>query len=274
MSELQNANEDLQDDFVEDAEFEEVEESAESETPTSDLATDSDEQHEENAQKINQDAVNEAINKQHRKYQEEKRQRLELEKRLAEFEKQSGQQPQLEEVPPIPDYYDDDYDAKLKRRDEIIQRNAQAVAQQQWLQQQKQAQDYQQQQQRQAELTQKVEAYAGRAKKLGVDRAELQNAGELIASYGLNEEVTLAILEDEQGPLITKYLASNPLELSSVVGMTPLQAVLHIERHVKSKAAGLKPRTSNTPPPADRLNSGRADPEAGQLKYAKGGKFE
>lgn len=274
MSELQNANDDLQDDFVEDAEFEEVEESAESEIATSELATDSDEQHEENAQKINQDAVNEAINKQHRKYQEEKRQRQELEKRLAEYEKQSGQQSQLEEVPPIPDYYDDDYDAKLKRRDEIIQRNAQAVAQQQWLQQQKQAQEYQQQQQRQAELTQKVETYAGRAKKLGVDRAELQNAGELIASYGLNEEVTLAILEDDQGPLITKYLASNPMELSSVVGMTPLQAVLYIERNVKSKAAGLKPRTSNTPPPADRLNSGRADPEAGQLKYAKGGKFE
>lgn len=273
MSELQNANDDLQDDFVEDAGYEEVEESAELEE-ASDLATDSDEQHEEKAQKINQDAINEAINKQHRKYKEEERKRLELEKRLAELEKQGGQQSQLEEVPPIPDYYDDDYETKLRRRDEIIQRNAQAIAQQQWVQQQQQAQDYQQQQQRQAELTQKVETYASRAKMLGVDRTELQNAGELIASYGLNEEVTIAILEDEQGPLITKYLASNPLELSSVVGMTPLQAVLYIERNVKSKAAGLKPRTSNTPPPADRLNSGRADPEAGQLKYAKGGKFE
>ena len=267
MSELQN------DEYVEELDSDNVE--AEEIEESSDLATDSDGEHEEKPddseqKQVNQDAVNEAINRQHRKYQEEKRRADELEQRLTQL------QPK-EEAPQLldrPDPFDDDYDTKLTAYEQSIRQAAQYdYAQKQQLQvsQQQQADK---QREMQADLTVKAESYANKAKEYGIKPEELQQAGQLVASYGLSEDVAMFILEDAQGPLITKHLATNHADAEAIIGMNPMQAAMYIERTIKPKTAALKPKKTNAPNPAVKINGSGGDKDTGKYKFSGNAKFE
>ena len=79
---------------------------------------------------------------------------------------------------------------------------------------------------------------------------------------------------DPDGPLITKYLATNPVELQEVVGMSPIQAALHIERSIKPKATQLRPRKSTTPNPPKSVEGASADSDLGRYPHIKGATIE
>lgn len=222
-------------------------------------------QHEEHSEgdgqrDVNQEAVNAAIAKQHAKYREEQRKNQELQQQLAQLQQQSVEQ--APSVPDIPDRFNFDTDAEyheaIKQRDEaIVERQAWQQNQQQLQAHQNQYQQQQQlaEQQRQAEVAQ---SYAKRVTELKVDQNELAQAAQTVAAYGVGQEVANYIMNDDKGPLLTTHLAKNPALLSEVVNMPPVQAILHIERNVRSKL-DTKPRASKSTPPPKRVQGTAPD---------------
>ncbi len=242
----------------------------------SDLATENVESTTQTTDSADQDKINKVINKKHFEKMEAERRAEAAEAQLAEIEQKrlADMQANIGNIPEMPDPYDDDYESKLKGRDEAIRRNAEYQAQQNLVAQQQQAQQQQQQQQQMQELNTKVESYKQNAVKAGITAQELQEAGNTVAKYQLNDRATMAILGDNDGALITKYLAANPIEIDTLNRMNDFEAALHIERNVRAKAVALKPISSNVPPPPTDVNGNGADPESGKYEYLTGATFE
>ena len=80
----------------------------------------------------------------------------------------------------------------------------------------------------------------------------------------------MALLADEDGPVITKYLAGNMQDAHSLMNMNPVQQAQFIERTIRVKASALKPKTSNTPSPATNLQGNGVDPDASKHPALKG----
>lgn len=198
------------------------------------------------------------INQKHHEVMEERRARIAVEQELANLR---AQQPQAQRpvVPPVPDPYDDNFDQLMRDRDVAIEaakefdlkQHQDQIRQQQ---QQQQAVDEQQQQ-----MVNTAEAYSKRAADLNVSQQELQVAGQTVAAYGISNELTFFILDDDQGPLITTYLARNPEEIEVLNSMNPMQAAVHVATNVKAKATAAKPN-NGAPPPAETLGGGGATP--------------
>ena len=203
----------------------------------------------EEQQAIFNDQIGKKVAKQReaeRVAEEERQKREELEARLAKLE-DSGRP----EIPPIPDPFDDDFEAKVKARDEALLKSALYDAEQQRVAQQKQYQAQQAQQAKLQEMQDKVTAYSGRADKLGIKPEELQAAGNQVAQMGVGEEIAGHILDDEQGPAITMYLAKNPMEVEQIRSMGPLRAAVYIETNIKGKAVAARPKVSTAPAPTE-----------------------
>ena len=266
MSELQN------DEYVEEMESDDVE-AAEVEEP-SDLATDNDGEHDEKPddgeqKQVNQDAINEAINKQHRKYQEEKRRADEAERRLAEMQPKPQAPPMVE----APDPFDDDFDTKQAAYIESIRQQAIFENNQALQQQLSQSQQAAAQREQQASENAKIQTYVDNAKAMSISIEQLEQAGQVVGSYGLSKDVQMFIVDDKQGPLITQYLANNHTDAEAIAGMPPLQAAMYIERTIKPKVAALRPRTTNAPNPATKVSGGGGDKDAGKYRFSKGASF-
>ena len=266
MSELQS------DEYVEEVESDNVE-VTEVEEP-SDLATDSDGEHEEKPddgeqKQVNQDAVNEAINKQHRKYQEEKRRADAAEQRLAEM------QPKPQAPTPVdaPDPFDDDYEAKQAAYIESIRQQAVFENNQQLSEQLTQNQQAATQREQQASENAEIQTYVDNAKAMNISIEQLEQAGQVVGNYGIGKDVQMFIVNDEQGPLITQYLATNHADAEAVAGMIPMQAAMYIERTIKPKVAAMKPKTTNAPNPATKVSGGGGDKDAGKYRFSKGAQF-
>jgi len=161
-------------------------------------------------------------------------------------------------VPDMPDPYDENFESLAKQRDEAVQKAAAYDADQRVLQERGEAEALHRQQTQQKAIVDSVTEYSARAIKLGVSKDELQIAGQAVAEYGLSNDITQFILDDEEGPLITTYLAKNPVELDSLRGLTPLQAAVRIASTIKPNAVAMK-KTPGAPPPADIL-SGQGTP--------------
>jgi hypothetical protein len=119
--------------------------------------------------------------------------------------------------------------------------------------QNQQAQIAQEEAQKQQEvLVEKVQSYAQRAKTLGVKAEELQAAGSIVGQFGIEDSLVQYILEDDHGPLITKYLSQNIAMLDNLRNMHPTRAAVMIATEIKANAAALKPRLTNAPDPIRR----------------------
>lgn len=255
MSELQEA------DAVVESNIDQPAESVEPAATGSELAADSpapegEESKGEDSQ--DQDAVQKAINKQHRKFREEQRRANDLQKRLESLE--AKQEPVLTatDIPPIPDSWDENYEAKIKERDEAILRKAKNDA---LLQQQSEfaEREKQEQQRKELETAQKRnDQFLENAKKLGVDNQALISAQQSVIDYGVTPELATALIEDSDGPLMVQHLAANPLELYDLVTANPIVAGLKLAE-VKQKAAALRPKPTSAPTPATTLD-GRGVP--------------
>jgi len=273
MSELEN---EIENEVMED-QVEEVEEVKSEQDEPSDLAPDSETEHEENAEedehRVNQEKIQQVINKKHREMMEAKEEADRLRKQLEQFNSQQKQDA-APEILPAPDPFDDDYDSKIKARDESIQRRAQWEAENA---QRQQAQQRQQEELQRAQVEQvrsQMESYTAKAKSYGITNEELQSAANIVGQSGLSDDIALAILADEEGPLITKYLAANQLEAYDIAQMSPIQAAQYLERKVRPKLAALKPKQSSAPKPPTRTKQVVGDAELGKYKHLGGAKFE
>lgn len=259
---------------IEDQEIDQVEtEETGTVSDGSELASDTGENQEEKTQQA-QEAANKAINKKHFQYKEEERKRLAAEKELqelrAKLEQQTSQRP---EIPPIPDPYDENYEAKVKARDEAIRQVVVYEAKQEVETQRKQQLEEQQRQEQAKQIESMVTTYNQRAKSLGLDVAEVEKAGDTLVQYGVSQDVANFLLSDEDGPLMTKYLAANPLELERIQSMPPMQAAIALNDSVRKQAAGLKPKQTKAPEPPEVLNGGGYQDDQG-MPHIKGAKFE
>lgn len=215
-----------------------------------------------------QKALNEAIGKKVFKQREAERERDRLAKELEELKKQVPKE-RRPEVPDLPDPYaltDDQYRAQQAKRDDALRSAAAYDAKQLALQEQVSRAREQQEQARHTQLREQVGAYAQRATKLGIKPEELQEASHVCGAFGLggDDALTQFILDDDQGPLITKYLAKNPLELEKLVAMPATQAAVRIATFIKDKAVALKPKVNTAPDPVDSPRS------SGSVQKARG----
>lgn len=242
------------------------------------LAPTSEGGHEQNTQvdegAVKQEAINKAINRKHFETQQAKRELEAANVRIQEFENKQREQmaAQVGNIPAMPDAFDDDYEAKMTERDAAIVRQAEFNHAQNAYNNQQVAAQQQAQTAQAQELQVTFTKYQERTKELGIDPNELKAAGDAIMNYGISDGLTMHIVADSDGPLITKYLAANPSELALLSGMNDFQAAIHIET-VKTKAAALKPKTSSAPAPAQNLRGNGVDPNSGKYQNIKGATF-
>jgi len=247
-------------------ETEDQEEQEETPNPDSESATDSgNSAHEKQVEftEEQQKVFNDAVGKKVFKLREKEREAETLRRRLEELEAKIPQQGRPV-VPESPDPFalsDVEYRQKLVQRDQAIREAAAWEAQQQALQWQRQQAQFEQQQRQQERQQAEVMAYADRAKKLGVAAAELQEAGTLVAGYGIDPALVEMILADDHGPLLTKYLAKNQLELERLVQMPVTMAAVRLATDLKAKAVAMKPKVTKTPDPLNQPRNSGVSPK-------------
>jgi hypothetical protein len=157
-------------------------------------------------------------------------------------------------VPPMPeDIWADDYEERVKQRDEAIANRARWETDQQIRQQWEQHQQQQRLEESQKAVETKVKDYSKRATSLGIESNALQIAGNTVAQVGVTDYVAEYILQDESGPAITMYLAKNLGELANMQSMNPMQAAVHIEKRIKPNALRSVKAKTNLPEPTETV---------------------
>lgn len=194
------------------------------------------------------DAALKAVNKKHFLYKEEERKRMALEQELAQLKAQYVKKEP--DIPPMPDYYDPDFDEKVKARDDAIK----SAALTQMQQAQMEAMRYQQEQLAHQEqlkiLKQSEAALISNASKAGITEQELIESAQTLAAYGLSGDIGMALLNDPDGALMINYLGKNADELERIAAMTPYQAGTYIATTVRAKIGQLRPKSTQAPRPA------------------------
>ena len=218
--------------------------------------------------------ANEVFNKQ---YGEKKQLERELEAeraKIAEFEQKRRDElaAQVGDIPPMPDTFDDDFEAKVKQRDDALRAQERYNFSQQAYQEQQQLNQQQAAQAKQQKIQESMVSYSSKATELGIKQDELQAAGNTVAQYGLSDDLVLHILSDSEGPLITKHLAGNPQDGFELASMSPF-AVGQFLDGIKQKAGALKPKTSNAPKPATNLQGNGVDPNLNN-NFVKGAVYD
>lgn len=229
-----------------------------------DLAPDSPAEGEENTTDeadAAQKAVDNAIGKQHFKYRTEQRRADGLQEQLDEANRKLSTAqgaPGDVVIPPIPDTWDDEFEVKIRTRDDAIKRKA-TLEQQSLSNADNQRLTEQQAQRLELERSQELNnRFVENATKLGVTDKVLQASQKVVIDYGISAELATALIEDADGPLMVQHLAANPLDLHDLVNANPIQAGIKLGE-IKVKAAKLKSKPSTTPDPATVLN-GRGAP--------------
>lgn len=184
-----------------------------------------------------------------------KREKEELRRRLEELERNKPQE-QRPNIPQMPDPFDDDYESKVQARDKAILAQAEYDARQRLIEQQQREQAQREQEAKTKSLVDKAQKYTERAKSLGIESSDLQQAGQRLAGH-LSDDLTMFILEDDKGPLMTKFLASNPLELDKISSLDPMRAAIYLETQIKPKAEQLSvKKVTQAPEPVETLSGG------------------
>lgn len=229
---------------------------------SSDEATETDEEQQtpqvefsEDQQKI----LNDLAAKKTKKLREAERRAEEAERKLQQFE--AAQPPQNEIViPEIPDPYDSDFKERLAEREAAIARKAQADYEQKVREDQKVAAAQNANKAQMEAINSQVDAYKQSALKLGITETQLQQAGSVVASVGLRQDVVLEVLKEPEGGLMTMYMAKNPGIIGALNNADSLQ-LGQIYGQIKAKAKQLRKRTSTAPDPVDVLKGNGVAPK-------------
>ena len=229
----------------------------------------------EEKQDKSDDGAQAAINKQHRKYRNEERKRIDAEKETKTLkDKLAAIEAEQDDVviPPVPDPFDEDYEAKIQTRDAAIRKRADLDAQATVKKDQGESRKEAANLAEQKRIATAVNQYEARAVQFGLNVEEVKKAGDTVIDYGITGDLAMYLLEDKDGPLITNYLASNPLELDDLRNMSTIDAAIKMNSTIREKAVLLKPKPTNTPDPADILDGGGVPETVDPL--LKGATFE
>ena len=243
------------------------------------LATASEAEHEEQPQvdeeAKKQEAIQKVINEKTFKAKQAEREAQEYKAKLDAYEAEQRKQMerQVTNIPEMPDPFDEEFDDKIRARDDALFKKAQFEAQNNHYLQQQQLQQQQEAQAKAEKLQKSMVDYSTRAQELGIKQEELQAAGNTVAQYGLSDDLVMYILSDSDGPLITKHLAANPQEGFELANMSPYGVGQFLDG-IKQKASALKPKTSKAPKPATNLSGNGVDADAGKYKNLSGTKYE
>lgn len=250
---------------MEDQTLQTAEQSAEPVSTGADSATDSEGQHEQKTtfSEEQQAKVDEIIGEKTFKARQREREleaQLQAERQAkAELESQIPAK-QRPDVPPMPDPYEDSYREKMEARDRAIQQAAEFDADVKARNDAQQAEVNRQNIEQAQKWNDTVLAYQQRAVQLGITEQELQQLGDQVANFGVHENIVEFIIRDDQGPLITKYLAQNPTELDSLARTDPTMGLVQVATDVKSKASGLIVKPSDAPDPPELLKGSGMPP--------------
>lgn len=233
-----------------------------------DLASPTDNQQETNGSDSPEMSIQEKhqkeVNKQHKKYRDEERARLAVEKKLAEKEARlaelEAQVNVAPVVPELPNAYDDDFESKIAARDEAVRKHAEWEREQRSIAAEKQRTIQEREEAQNQQIVDAASKYTQRAAELKVSADDLKAAGEVVGQY-VNPDLTMHILGDEQGPLITTYLASNPTVLDDLRHMSVGNAAVHIATVIKPNLDVIPTKPSGAPEPTPQLRGGGVAPK-------------
>lgn len=209
--------------------------------------------------------VDQIIDKTTARHRDEYERRLAQEKERirAELESQYGapREDRRPEVPDMPDPFDDDFENKVRARDEAISKAAEFDARQRAQAEYQQAMDAQQHHQTLQAIQTTFTGYFKRAEAAGIEDSAIKSAGKIVGESGIHSDVINEVIQDESGPEINVWLAKHPEELTKVSEMTPLKAWAYIQSSVKPKATRKKP--APPPEPAESPKGKGAPPDDG-----------
>lgn len=212
-----------------------------------------------------QEVFNEAIARKVAAQREAERKAEEVERKAREYEEKLAkyETPERPEVPPLPDPYDDDYDAKIRERDEAIAARVKYDNEAAFREQQRQQAEWQQQQEENQKREEIVKGFYGRGEKLGKDQAELDTAIMTLVNQGLAGAKGKYIMEHSVGPDLATYLAKNALEGDKIAQMSDMQAAEYIAAEIipKVKAARDSKVIEKSPPELDTPGAGVGIPD-------------
>lgn len=184
----------------------------------------------------------------------------EAQKRIAELEAKLSTPTTVEsevEEPELPeDIYDEDAMRKYHR--ELASYNRKIAAEEarnyynSTTEQQKKAEQDRSTRETQEKL---LNQYAEGGLKNGLTIEQMQANEQVIVQHGINHDVGMYIMSDEQGALIANHLAGNPEQLQKLNSMSPTQAAVYI--HSTIKPSVVSPRTvTAAPDPVESINGG------------------
>ena len=228
------------------------------------LATDSPVEGEQNtdaAPAMDPAGFTKAIGKQHKKMRDQERRADAAEFELSELKAKHAPAPvQDVAIPELPDSFDEDYQAKLKARDEAVAHNARNAAIKTQQEEAEVRTNRQVQIDNEKASQERIEGFRVNAKRLGVSDEAYGKAIGAIAAYGVSVDIENQLLEDSDGPVIAQYLEANPLEMEALNNATPIGVGL-MWGELKAKAAALKPTATKATPPATAVSGSGTPPK-------------
>jgi len=209
---------------------------------------------------LQQKVFNEALGSKVQRAREAEEKAEQLTRELAEARSQIPQAVKPV-VPPLPDAYSDTFAEEMAARDTAMVESAKYEAIQTANARQAEAQQQQLYADQQTALKATVTAFSDRGSKIGIDAIALDTAANVLAAGGLAGQVGHHILNHEQGPAITMYLARNPVEVDNLARMAPMDAAARIATEIAAKA---KASAVDAPPdPVETEKGGGAALEYG-----------
>jgi hypothetical protein len=170
----------------------------------------------------------------------------ELKAKLAKYEE--GKRP---EIPDMPDQFDDDFDEKVKARDEAIIAANEFDNQQKVVEQAKLTEQQEELKRQGEERTAILDTYATRVKDFGLDEAEMFDKENIVDAYIKDPGLVRYMLSHEEGPLVVSYLSENPREMEKIAKMPTADAAIYVSTNVLPNAQKMKPETTKAPAPLD-----------------------
>ena len=234
----------------------------------------------ENPGEINQDAVQERINKAtHQRHKAERATAAET-KRANELQAQLDAIENAKPIPtitPMPDRFDASDEEWQAAQDRQAQEHAAVRDHESGLAARQNAQAQRQhaaQQAQNAELQKHVTSYQASATGYGISQEQMMKDETAVVgpgSIGLDRNVAEFILKDAKGPLIIAHLAANPGEHHELSRLSPIDAAIRIRDKILPKFASTKSKISSAPDPLNRVKgSGTAPKKRG----VEGTKYE
>ena len=227
--------------------------------------------------KINQDAVQDRINKVTQKRYEAERatktanqERDDLQAKLDAIDANKPA-PTVSEMPDRYEATDEEWNAAEIKRDGERQVLADHNADQKTRQTASQAANDKALEDANAKIKEAGDSFRKKADALGISKEIQNSSAQTVMNYGVSNDLLVHICGYDESPLIMQYLAANPAELSCLSRMGLAEAAIHVDGKIRKKVASVKPVNSNAPAP---LNAVKGSGAAPKKRGASGTKFE